>query len=528
MRVSCRRPVVLGRSGIPYTIKSCTLLAFVLAGSCAREDAVRFRIVQRERVGMMPLRAIEVTLESQAGSTALSSIITSRSYADASVLPLALGDVLVNVGQNTNVRAVVTGTLDRCRAIARSGSFVHRSGPYDVFLSIGCADQFVMTGALVHSAHNAATAARLPDGSVILAGGSRTTTFEGIHGHIQRFSRETGTWAAAGELLAPRIYAAPLETTTGVLLIGGASSTGCTDMVELVTATGTTTVTSLASQRCSPGAALLRAAEAVVIAGSGLPATGGSHFEVRDSSLRTLLATANGSGTRVNPSVFALSDGRSALVLGGGPRSTATALAEIVHVGSDCSGQPVGSSTSTCVEAVSWPNPPPSEAHLPAAYLDCVGIDGKNAGGAVVTVGGFARVDPPTLTDEIWCMRDAPNNPPVFRQIGRLQLARGGGKLVPLRPRRATQRGLAYALLVGGFDRVPRPDALIVRIDPCTCAPVVPTDIETSSLPEPGVYVTGSTALQLEDESILVPGTFQVSTGLDFASGSLLFTPDEP
>lgn len=409
------------------------------------------------------------------------------------------------------------------RAVGRSLAFTHRDADYRIPVHIGCADEFFgMPGPKSARVGDALLA--LPDGGALLAGGARAATrgaeqslrFSalqqgGLISSIERYDPAEGRFAETSTLAVPRAEVGAVALPEGAGLVGGTlERASCSRQVELSFRAATSPGASLAEARCGARALHLSAAGAVVVVG-GAPASepGGAaptEVEVFGEDLRT--AAQRGPSdvvARHGPHLLALSDGRSALVVGGNDADAAPA---VVRVDADCTG---GRTGGACLSAVSGWAGLANVRHFALSAVQC------GSGGRTLYLTG-GRSGPEGMgRDDIFCAVENDGAVGSLASVGQLPEARYRHRSVAVRGDRL--------LLVGGqlADRAAT-DALLVQVSPCACEPV--TEISRVSLPVGGTLLHHH-AVRLADGAVLLLGGLAVEGDTYTPRGeAALFVPD--
>lgn len=191
------------------------------------------------------------------------------------------------------------------------------------------------------------TATALPDGGVIVAGGTRTDSPWSLASTWEMYEPASGTWRVVREVVTPRVeHTATLLADGRVLLAGGATADASrppmiapaspapiADAEIIDPATGTSTpVAPMALPR--RGATAVRLADGKVLVAGGFAGDGKplSSAELFDPAQGTWSATGPLHDARAQASLVLLQDGR-ALVAGGTDGTAPIASAEIYAFG---------------------------------------------------------------------------------------------------------------------------------------------------------------------------------------------------
>jgi len=228
-------------------------------------------------------------------------------------------------------------TLAACNVFFACSSTVPPADPTDVSgpSNAGlCGDAWSPTASMAQGRH-IATATRLVDGSVLVAGGAWLDGLGngGFTPGAERFNPSTNTWSAAGTLNVPRYGHQAVRLQDGrVLVVGGFSDSGPLTTVEIYnpTTNAWTLARPMATDRYVPQAVLLSNGRVLVSGGigGGLPALASA--EVYDPVANTWTST----GAMTSPRFFAgtalLNDGR-VLIAGGNSSADYLSSAEIYN-----------------------------------------------------------------------------------------------------------------------------------------------------------------------------------------------------
>jgi len=432
--------------------------------------------------------------------------------------------------------AEAPGVCGRGRAVGRSIPFVHESGDYAVSIQVGCADAFTTTAGEPETPrllHRLATSA---DGEAFLVGGARTWRFEpmammlgveGITASVERYDPRTGRFVPGGLLVTPRLVPAVVALPEGgVGVAGGFAPPLCESSIELAQRLSTATAGSLAQPRCWPSAVWLPEAERVVVTG-GQQVDTTTIFdraldgEVYDGTLRTRVADRmTGQSFRATPRLVPLSDGRSALAVGGAGAFMPSPLVSRIVAGGACG-------EAACTEPVPLDGGPATGlVNMAVTYVPCDG-----GGGAVYVLGGETGPDDEKIAlDAVYCYRDLPGVAGEMVVAGRLPAKRTQAVAV-------TVGGSAgpRILVVGGtasdstmMNVLPYDDALLLPANGCACRAIDPTTVEHVPLPLDGLAVMHD-ATVLHDGAVLVVGGLRIAPDFMTATAtgeSVLFVPD--
>ncbi|MEM9187915.1 MAG: kelch repeat-containing protein [Myxococcota bacterium] len=408
------------------------------------------------------------------------------------------------------------------RAIGRSLPFAHRNESYRIPVHVGCTDDFGLTASEVPTPRVAHSMAKLGDGTVLVAGGAETITFDGPEetfgirvgeapATTERYDPSTGEFIPGPTLIAPRALAGAVSLPSGAVgLLGGLTDMGplCEDRVEILTPSSAALGERLRYPRCSPTAQYLPDRDSVGVFGSAL--TDGVVL-VTNRGVDAEMMTANlggrvreevrGQTYRFRPAVVSLEDGARVLVVGGQVATLALSPAEIFTVDASC---PDGCTTPIPVEDASR-----GLGETSAVYIPCA----AGGPGSVYVFGGRSRpemVDVPR--DDVWCYRDDAGEAVLS---GKLPAPRYSAVSVRIRGPEGPR-----ALVVGGTagtrDAPMRPyeDALLIDVDGCSCTTVDPAAMRTLPVPFAGSLV-GHAVTVMDDGAVLVVGGVEIATGVE-------------
>jgi WD40 repeat protein len=259
--------------------------------------------------------------------SATGSMSTAREGHTATLLPD--GKVLVVSGDTVTVRAVGGSTVTDPRPLASAELYDPASGTWTA------------TGKMVYGG---GTATLLPDGKVLVAGGSWSSGSFGGSGYgaatAELYDPASGTWTATGNMTAGRTASmATLLLAGKVLMACGCDHAGrASELYDPATGTWTATGTMAADHWRSTATMLpdgrvtatLLADGKVLVAGGGpttLPAA-----ELYDPDTWSWTATAKMLAVRVNHTATLLPDGK-VLIAGGGDRAGLISSAELYDPG---------------------------------------------------------------------------------------------------------------------------------------------------------------------------------------------------
>ncbi len=419
-------------------------------------------------------------------------------------------------------------TCRHARAVGLSRPFIHEAGDYSVPIQVGCADAFAPPPSGLNMA--CLTPGLVVDGagSAVVVGGATETNalsdyyqLDDFIGMIERYDPSTGQFTPSGSLVVPRAAPSVISLPSGeVAVIGGFESppTICSGAIEVFAGQGAIAAGNLVHRRCGTAAALLDEAGAVVVVGGAWDVLEdrSADVEVHDATMRSVLhSSVRGLVFRYFPAVVALSDGLSALMIGGtfnefGHRPAV----ELLRLGGECEVSP-------CVEEVDTSEVPDAGwSEMAASYVPC-----EAGGGAVYVTGGYSEGETTGRTlDRVWCYRDEPGETGSLRAVGRLPevdllpASRRSHAMVTVR----RQGGGSRLLVIGGAltddDHIyePATNAVLMTVDGCRCSEVDPADADIVPLHFNG-YLDYPAVAQLHDGSVLVTG----ASALESVEGSL-------
>lgn len=421
------------------------------------------------------------------------------------------------------------------RGVGRSTSFVHRESDYAISLHVGCADEFAPPRTNPLKARMMPGMALTEEGHVVMLGGASARDIyddffqnEDFTDFIERYDPTTGQFTETGSLIVPRAYPSAVNLPDGqVALIGGFESAPnmCSQAMEVFSGEGTVTAGNLEHRRCGPAAAVLTEPQVVVVVGGAFEQYDErrADAEVHDATLHTPVDRhVEGGVYRYDPVIVPLSDGESALVIGGIVIETDPGPpVEIIGVGRGCD-------TTACLDPVEAHEVPELDwTEMAATYITCPG-----SGGAVYVTGGVTRErEFETALDGVWCYRDEPGATGVLVEAGRLPGPRRSHGMVTVDGPGGAQR----LLLIGGIlTDADTPvealmDGLLIAVDGCECSTIAPDDATVIPLPFHGELMTPAVA-RLNDGAVLVTGGYEVDISGDSrlvaTHDAALFIPD--
>lgn len=162
------------------------------------------------------------------------------------------------------------------------------------------------------------TATRLPDGSVLAAGGTSGAPIFGMTS-TERYVPSSGTWTTAGSMLAAELGHTATLLSNGQVLVAGLMGERYTPATDSWTSTGAMNV-----PRSLHKAALQQNGNVLIAGGLDVNGNNISSTEIYDVTSDTWTATGALSATRIYHGMATLLDG-SVLVAGGEVGSTSTA-----------------------------------------------------------------------------------------------------------------------------------------------------------------------------------------------------------
>ena len=193
---------------------------------------------------------------------------------------------------------------------------------------------WTMTGSLATPRYQH-TATLLPNGKVLVAGGSGNPYGVGVPESTELYDSASGTWTETGSLANGRAYhTATLLGNGKVLVAGGFGSVGSTNSdlasAELYDPASETwsPTGSLATARINHTATLLQSGKVLVAGGSGGGAFGSARAELYDPASGTWMTTGSLVSGRRDHTATLLSDG-NVLVAGGRNDDSTRASAEL-------------------------------------------------------------------------------------------------------------------------------------------------------------------------------------------------------
>ncbi len=482
--------------------------AVSMSSGCLSADRVELIIVGTEPIsGAPPPTLLRVRIvEAETGALVVDNTVQS---ADGSLA--GLGALQAGTSYVLALEALYgSGICADDRAVGASTPFVHRSGSYSIPIQVGCADEFGRTVSQPIEARLAPGLETAADGTAVLAGGTprvelRTNDVEisEVVELIERYVPFGGGFVASGTMVTARAYPALQAVPEGGVAVFGGVLPGvppCEATIELIVGGASTAKGPLSFARCIPDATLLPSASRLVVGGfSDAPAQRFSDFASYDLDADAASGEdIAGLVYRRTPRLVALGDGETVVAVGGVQPTLGGPVVEAVHFGDRC---PDGLQ-------------PPCAFRIPTPGLDPRGLDGMAAtyaecpsgGGAVFITGGITGGgDTRRVLDQILCVREQNDLASmVVVQAGTLPEPRSAHEMVVVRgesPR---------LLLVGGGQTTSvtndlLEDALLVPVDPCTCAEISPQVLKRIPLP-----LTGSAVLHrittLQDGSVLLVG----------------------
>lgn len=492
---------------LAWVATAVLFLAFGAPG-CLSADQVELVIVGTEPIeGAPPPSLLRVRIiEADTGQLVVENTVQSADGGLAGLGALRNGTAYV-LGLDALFDA---GTCANDRAVGVSQPFVHRTGGYSITIQVGCVDEFGRTSSQPIEPRLAPGLTTTADGTAILAGGTprvelRTNDveIEEVVELVERYDPFGGGFTASGSMVTARAYPAVQAVPEGGVAVFGGVLPGeppCEATIELIVGAASSAKGPLSYSRCIPDATLLPAVSRVVVGGwSGAQGERAADYESFDLDADAATGTPiAGLVYRRTPRLVALGDGDTLLAVGGVQPGTGGPVVEALHFGDRC---PPG------VQA-------PCAVPVPAAGLDARGLDSMAAayaacpsgGGAVYITGGVTGAgDARRALDQILCVREeADLTTMTVVQAGTLPEPRAAHEMVVVRgesPR---------LLLVGGGETTSvvsdlLEDALLVPVDPCTCAESSPQVLQRIPLP-----FTGSAVLHrlttLPDGSVLLVG----------------------
>ena len=267
---------VLGE-GRGFRILSASLAVYAFA--CADPDAIRVRLITSPQLDPTAFSRIQVVVRDDRGLPIAGGdlgAIEDR-VADGQV---DLGDL--DIGTTYQVRVV--GDSDLCgargRAVGDSRDFVHRDGDYDIFVSLGCADELVTTRRRPNVSRVGHRLVADEAGAAVVGGGRVARFVEGSNDLffaesavplVEYYDPESQQFVAGESLLALRTRPAAVGLPgRGVGVAGGATDNPlvCSDAVERSIGLSLGSSEPLSIPRCAPAAVALPAVDRALIVGS--------------------------------------------------------------------------------------------------------------------------------------------------------------------------------------------------------------------------------------------------------------------
>lgn len=309
------------RSGIWVLIAVTLLLALAIGGA----------VLVASGVIKLP-----VTVDASASPSSANPSSSVQASITASASPVApVPASWTATGDMVEARTYHTATqlLDGRVLVAGGMGIATTEGVANVLASAELYDprtgQWTQTGPMVE-ARGLHTATLLPDGKVLVAGGSACADFNGCPlSSAELYDPNTGTWTATGALIEARAqgHTATLLGNGKVLIAGGSDdSFGLLASAELYDPiTGSWSAAGRMGEGRSHHTATLLLDGRVLVAGSG---TDIAPAELYDPSSGQWIATGTMSGLWIHHKATRLPDGR-VLVAGGGAATDAPPLAEL-------------------------------------------------------------------------------------------------------------------------------------------------------------------------------------------------------
>lgn len=488
---------------------SIGILALTLGAGCVEAPTISLHLVPP--IDLVPAEAfteVRVTIvDEDSGRTIGEAMALGASLLGAVEL---LGALPLEEGRRYQV-TVRAGAPVRCArrgvAVGKSAAFVHREGSYRVDVPIACADEFARTrrtpliGRLGHAV------APSGDGDALVLGGARFLEPEGAFFRVldppdllERFDTGSSEFIAGGNLRTPRAFSAFVDSVDTTLLLGGVTigAGSCSSAIEATDGGDAVASGELLSPRCGGVAVELTDPRRTAVVGGTVlsPLDRGRDAEILSNTETGAGAISiEGGAYRVQPTVTALADGSSALVLGGVGPSNPGPLVELLRFDAATN---VGT-----MQPVAAPGGPRNGwREMAASYVAC-----DAGGGAIYITGGRtgARASEVAMNG-VFCYRDDGAATSSVVSVGTMPEPRRGHVSVSVGDRDGSRR----LLLIGGTPDVdsntllPYRDARLAAVDGCRCAP---PDFEPAALPIPyDGYPLLHAAATLKDGSVLVLG----------------------
>lgn len=407
---------------------------------------------------------------------------------------------------------------------------------------VACAESASPTGRMhVARVGHAAIWAPVQGGALFLGGasqlGSSNATYEGLDS-IERYDVATGRFTELPALLEPRFMpGAALDADGRVFVMGGGPGGSLVDQafewvdtVEEVDGDARRGKGLLDSKWPRP--VVLPLSDGTValfgfgIHGLALPVQATFYDPATETNARGYLTRGLG---EYNLLAVAMAGRDRALLVGAFDEANGEARPSLFCASGCCEAPgpcfvPLGEEGPPARPGPSNWGPGPAWKEAAGAWLAC-----PDGGGTVTITGGHLGASTEAL-DDIWCYEDAEGEPSRegLSRIGGLNHARWGHGMVAIRP--------GHVLVVGGTagPNGSVEQAEILRVDPCSCAPLDDADVTEAvidpSLDNVGRGMWGGSEVVLGDGTVLLSGAMSANAALDLVADdeAWVFMPDLP